>query len=111
VKGDLTMGENIADLGGVLVALDAYHDFLGGKGAPVLDGLTGDQRFFLSYAQVWRDKATEASIRRQVVTNPHSPVRYRVNGVVRNIDAWYLAFDLKPADKLYLSPQERVRIW
>jgi putative endopeptidase len=111
VKGDLTMGENIADLGGVLVALDAYHDFLGGKGGPLLDGLIGDQRFFLSYAQVWRDKATEASIRRQVVTNPHSPVRYRVNGVVRNIDAWYAAFDVKPADKLYLLPQERVRIW
>jgi putative endopeptidase len=111
VKGDLTMGENIADLGGALVALDAYHDFLGGKGAPVLDGLTGDQRFFLSYAQVWRDKATEASIRRQVVTNPHSPVRYRVNGVVRNIDAWYAAFAVKPADRLYLAPQERVRIW
>jgi putative endopeptidase len=111
VKGDLTMGENIADLGGVLVALDAYHDFLGGKEAPVLDGLTGDQRFFLSYAQVWRDKATEASIRRQVVTNPHSPVRYRVNGVVRNVDAWYAAFSAKPGDKLYLSPRERVRIW
>jgi putative endopeptidase len=111
VKGDLTMGENIADLGGALVALDAYHDFLGGKPAPVRDGFSGDQRFFLSYAQVWRDKATEASIRRQVVTNPHSPVEYRVNGVVRNIDAWYAAFDVKPGEKLYLGPADRVRIW
>ncbi|HEY7300101.1 MAG TPA: M13-type metalloendopeptidase [Xanthobacteraceae bacterium] len=111
VKGDLTMGENIADLGGVLVALDAYHDYLGGKEAPVLDGFSGDQRFFLSYAQVWRDKATEASIRRQVVTNPHSPVEYRVNGVVRNVDAWYAAFDVKSGEKLYLAPADRVRIW
>jgi putative endopeptidase len=111
VKGDLTMGENIADLGGALIALEAYHDSLGGKPAPVLDGLTGDQRFFLSYAQVWRQKATEASIRRQVVSNPHSPVEYRVNGVVRNIDAWYAAFDVKPSDKLYLEPQARARIW
>jgi putative endopeptidase len=111
VKGDLTMGENIADLGGALVALDAYHDYLGGKPSPVLDGFSGAQRFFLSYAQVWRNKATEASIRRQVVTNPHSPVEYRVNGVVRNIDAWYAAFNVKPGDKLYLAPAERVRIW
>ena len=73
--------------------------------------LTGDQRFFLSYAQVWRQKATEASIRRQVVSNPHSPVEFRVNGVVRNIDAWYAAFDVKPSDKLYLAPQARARIW
>ena len=111
VKGDLTMGENIADLGGALVALDAYHDFLGDKPAPVIDGLTGDQRFFLSYAQVWRQKATDDSIRRQVVSNPHAPVQYRVDGVVRNMDAWYEAFNIKPGEKLFLAPENRVRIW
>jgi putative endopeptidase len=111
VKGDLTMGENIADLGGALVALDAYHHSLGGRPAPVIDGLTGDQRFFLSYAQSWRTRSTDDSIRRLVVSNPHSPPQYRVNGVVRNMDAWYDAFNVKPGDKLYLAPEERVRIW
>jgi putative endopeptidase len=111
VKGDLTMGENIADLGGALVALDAYHYSLGGKPAPVIDGLTGDQRFFLCYAQTWRQKSTEAAIRQQVVSNPHAPARYRVNGVVRNMDAWYEAFRINSSDKLYLAPENRVRIW
>jgi putative endopeptidase len=111
VKGDLTMGENIADLGGALVALDAYHHSLGGKPAPVIDGLTGDQRFFLGYAQSWRQKSTEASIRQQIVSNPHAPEIYRVNGVVRNIDAWYAAFGVKPEDSLFLAPEDRVRIW
>jgi len=111
VKGNLTMGENIADLGGALVALDAYHDYLGGRPAPVIDGFTGDQRFFLSYAQSWRDKSTDASIRQQVVSNPHAPVEYRVNGIVRNMDAWYDAFNVKPIDELFLPPDERVRIW
>jgi putative endopeptidase len=111
VKGALTMGENIADLGGVLVALDAYRHSLGGKPAPVLDGFTGDQRFFLGYAQSWRQRSTEASIRQQIVTNPHSPVEYRVNGVVRNVDAWYAAFNVKPGENLYLAPQDRARIW
>jgi putative endopeptidase len=111
VKGDLTMGENIADLGGALVALDAYHHSLGDKPAPVIDGLTGDQRFFLGYAQSWRQKQTEDSLRQQLVSNPHSPAQYRVNGVVRNIDAWYGAFDVKPGDTLYLAPEDRVRIW
>jgi len=111
VKGDLTMGENIADLGGALVALDAYHHSLGGKPAPVIDGLTGDQRFFLSYAQTWRQKSTDDSIRQLIVSNPHAPVQYRVNGVVRNMDAWYDAFDVQPGDKLFLAPENRVRIW
>jgi putative endopeptidase len=111
VKGDLTMGENIADLGGALVALDAYHHSLGDKPAPVLDGLTGDQRFFLSYAQSWRQKSTDASIRQQIVSDPHAPVQYRVNGVVRNMDAWYRAFDVKPGDALFLPPENRARIW
>jgi putative endopeptidase len=111
VKGDLTMGENIADLGGVLVALDAFHNSFGGKSAPVIDGLNGDQRFFLSYAQSWRHKSTDDSIRQQIVSNPHAPVKYRVNGVVRNMDAWYEAFNVKPSDKLFLEPENRVRIW
>jgi putative endopeptidase len=111
VKGDLTMGENIADLGGALVALDAYHHSLGGKPAPVIDRLTGDQRFFLGYAQSWRQKSTEASIRQQIVSNPHAPEKDRVNGVVRNMDAWYAAFGVKPEDRLFLAPENRVRIW
>jgi putative endopeptidase len=111
VKGDLTMGENIADLGGALVALDAYHHALGDKPAPVVDGLAGDQRFFLGYAQSWRHKSTDDSMRQQIVSNPHSPVQYRVNGVVRNMDAWYDAFNVKPSDKLFLAPEDRARIW
>ena len=111
LKGDLTMGENIADLGGALVALDAYHNSLGNKPAPVRDGLTGDQRFFLGYAQSWRHKSTDDSIRQLIVSNPHAPANYRVNGVVRNIDAWYEAFNVNPSDKLFLAPENRARIW
>jgi putative endopeptidase len=111
VNGDLTMDENIADLGGVLVALDAYHHALAGKSAPVLDGLTGDQRFFLSYAQTLRARKTEDATRRQLVSDTHALEQYRVNGVVRNIDAWYQAFDVQAGDRLYLSNENRVRIW
>ncbi|CAN5223165.1 M13 family metallopeptidase [soil metagenome] len=111
LDGDLTMGENIADLAGVEVALDAYHRSLGGAPAPVIDGLTGDQRFFLSYAQSWRTKTRDDRLRLQIASDPHSPARYRVNGVVRNMDAWYAAFDIKPGDALYLSPEKRVHIW
>ncbi len=111
VNGALTMGENIADLGGILVALDAYHLSLHGRPAPVIDGLTGDQRFFLAYAQSWRDKRREDSVRQQVVSDPHSPEVYRVNGIVRNVDAWYAAFAVKPADALFLKPDQRARIW
>ncbi|HEY5006430.1 MAG TPA: M13-type metalloendopeptidase, partial [Caulobacteraceae bacterium] len=111
VNGKLTDGENIADLGGLLIALDAYHRSLHGQPAPVIDGLTGDQRFFLAYAQSWRTKRREAALRRQMVSDPHSPEQYRVNGVVRNVDAWYQAFDVKPGDALYLAPADRVRIW
>ena len=110
VNGSLTMGENIADLGGLLVALDAYHRSLGGKPAPVIDGLTGDQRFFLAYAQGWRDKSREDAMREQMASDPHAPDQYRAN-TVRNMDAWYAAFDVKPGDKLYLSPDDRARIW
>jgi putative endopeptidase len=111
VNGDLTMGENIADLGGVLIALDAYHASLAGKPAEVIDGITGDQRFFLGFAQSWRKKSTEDSVRQQLVSDPHAPEQYRVNGVVRNIDAWYSAFGVQAGDKLRLAPEARVRIW
>ncbi|HEX8553812.1 MAG TPA: M13 family metallopeptidase, partial [Sphingomonas sp.] len=112
VKGALTLGENIGDLGGVETAYLAYqkHQAKYGK-APVIDGLTGDQRFFLAYAQAWRSKATEGRQREQLLTDPHSPAYYRVNGIVRNVDAWYTAFNVKPGDKLYLPPEQRVRIW
>jgi putative endopeptidase len=111
VNGDLTMGENIADLGGVTLAIDAYHASLHGAPAPVLGGLTGDQRVLLAWAQAWRGKARESFVRKQVVSDPHSPRQYRVNGIVRNIDLWYQAFDVKPGDKLYVAPEQRVHIW
>jgi putative endopeptidase len=111
VNGQLTMGENIADLGGLLLGLYAYHASLDGKPAPVIDGLTGDERVFLGWAQVWRTKQRDDALRRQIVSDPHSPAKYRVNGVVRNIDAWYAAFGVKPGDALYLDPSQRVRIW
>ena len=111
INGDLTLGENIADLGGVTLALDAYHASLGGKEAPLIDGLTGDQRVLLGWAQAWRGKFREDFIRRQVVSDPHSPRTFRVNGVVRNVDAWYAAFGVKQDDKLFVAPADRVRIW
>jgi putative endopeptidase len=111
VNGDLTMGENIADLGGVLIALDAYHVSLKGRPAPAVDGLTGDQRFFLGAAQVWRAAAREDDERRRLVSDPHSPPRFRANGTVRNVEAWYAAFDVKPGDAMYLPPDQRVQIW
>jgi putative endopeptidase len=111
VKGAQTMGENIADLGGLLLALDGYRDSLHGKPAPVLDGFTGEQRVFLGWAQVWRSKSRLDALKQQVATDPHSPVRFRVDGPMRNVDAWYEAFGVKPGDKLYLPPEERVRIW
>ena len=111
VNGDLTMGENIADMGGVTLALEAYHQSLHGAPAPVVGGLTGDQRVLLAWAQAWRGKVRDDAVRRQVVSDPHSPRQYRVNGVMPNIDAWYDAFGVKPGDKLYLPPERRVRIW
>jgi putative endopeptidase len=111
VIGGLTMGENIGDMGGLSLALDAYHTSLHGKPAPVIDGLTGDQRVFLGWAQVWREKIRDETLRQRLVTDPHSPAVYRVNGTVRNIDGWYTAFDVKPGDKLYVAPDQRVRIW
>jgi putative endopeptidase len=111
INGQLTMGENIADLGGLTLALDAYHASLGGKPAPVIDGLTGEQRVFLGWAQAWRGKFRDDFVRKQVVSDPHSPRQFRVNGVVRNVDAWYAAFNVKPGDKLYVAPKDRVHIW
>jgi len=111
VNGRLTLGENIGDLGGLSVASDAYHRSLHGKPAPVLAGLTGDQRFFLSWAQIWREKQRDEDLRSRVTSDPHSPAQFRINGVVRNIDPWYSAFDVHPGQKLYLAPDERVRIW
>ena len=111
VNGKLTLGEDLADTGGMALALDAYHRSLGGAPAPILDGTTGDQRFFLSCAQIWAGKTREESIRRQLTNNPHPPGEQRVNGEVRNLDAWYAAFGVKPGDKLYIAPEDRVHIW
>ncbi len=111
VNGGLTMGENIGDLGGLSMAYTAYQLSLGGKPAPVLEGLTGDQRFYLSWAQIWKGKYRDAALLNQIKTNPHSPAMYRANGPLRNIDAWYRAFDVKPGDAMYLPPEQRVRIW
>jgi putative endopeptidase len=111
VQGALTLGENIADLGGMLLGYDAYHASLNGKPAPVIDGLTGDQRVFLGWAQVWKSKIRPDALRQRMATDPHSPDMLRVNGVVHNVDAWYGAWDVKPGEKLYLAPGQRVRIW
>ena len=107
----LTMGENIADLGGLTLGLDAYHASLNGRPAPVLDGMTGDQRVFLGWAQVWRAKVRPDSARQRLVIDPHSPPVARVNGPMENIDAWYTAFGVKSGETLYLAPEQRVKIW
>ncbi|MBU7590654.1 MAG: M13 family metallopeptidase [Sphingopyxis terrae] len=111
INPDLTMGENLADLAGLEVAYDAYHRSLNGKEAPVIDGLTGDQRFFLAFAQAWRDKAREDATKQQVASDPHSPARWRIIGPLRNVDAWYKAFNVAPGAKYYLKPEDRTRIW
>jgi putative endopeptidase len=110
INGEFTLGENIGDLAGLTIAYDAYKASLGGKEAPVIDGLTGDQRFFLGWAQVWRRNYREANLAQRLTTDPHSPSMQRVS-VVRNLDAWYAAFAAKTGEKLYLSPEQRVRIW
>ncbi len=110
VNGKLTMGENIADLGGLLAALDAYHLSLHGAPAPVIDGLSGDQRLFLAFAQVWREKERDDALKEQLAADPHSPGMFRTIGPTRNIDAWYQAFGVK-AGKYFLAPADRVRIW
>jgi len=111
VNGELTMGENIADLGGVLLGLDAYRASLKGQPAPVVDGLTGDQRVFLGWAQVWRGASRDETAKRLLVVDPHSPPKARVDIPLRNVDAWYDAWGIKPGDPAYLPPEQRVRIW
>ena len=111
VNGRFTLGENIGDVGGLSLAYRAYKMSLNGEEAPVLDGLTGDQRFFLGWAQVWRSAQREEAGRQRLLTDPHSPEEFRTNGAVRNQDAWYEAFNVTPDDALYLAPEERVRIW
>lgn len=111
VNGRFTLGENIGDVGGLSMAYRAYKIATKGKEVPVIDGLTGDQRFFLAWAQVWRSTQREANYRNRLLTDPHSPEEYRVNGVVRQLDEWYEAFGVKPGDAMYLPPEKRVRIW
>jgi predicted metalloendopeptidase len=111
INAQLTMGENIGDLSGLAVALRAYHMSLDGEEPPVIGGFTGDQRFFLGWAQVWRTKMRDEALRQQILTNPHAPGDYRAFVPLRNIDAFYRAFDVKAGDGMYLPPTERVKIW
>jgi putative endopeptidase len=110
VKGALTLGENMADLAGLTVAYDAYKKSLNGVAAPVIDGFTGDQRFYLGWAQVWRRSYREATLRQRLLTDPHSPSEQRAS-IVRNMDPWYGAFQPKPGEKLYLAPADRLKVW
>jgi putative endopeptidase len=111
VNGAFTLGENIGDLGGLSIAIKAYKMSLNGKEAPKMDGYTGMQRVFLGWGQVWLDKSREESLRSQVAGDPHSPAKFRINGVVRNVPEFYEAFNIKPTDSLYLDPEKRVKIW
>jgi endothelin-converting enzyme/putative endopeptidase len=112
IKGKLTLGENLADLGGLETAYAAYRRYVARHGEPpVIDGFSGDQRFFIAYAQAWQGKQREGAERQQLLSNPHSPDKYRVDGIVRNFDPWYKAFNVRPGDKLYLSPDQRVHVW
>ncbi len=112
IKGQLTLGENLGDLGGLEAAYAAYRRYVSRHGEPrVIDGFTGDQRFFIAYAQSWQGKEREGALRAQLLSDPHSPDAYRVNGIVRNVDPWYAAFGVKPGEKLYLAPSERVHVW
>jgi putative endopeptidase len=111
VNGAYTLGENIGDLGGLSIAIKAYKESLGGKEAPVMDGFTGMQRVFLGWGQVWGEKTREEALRSQIARDPHSPAKFRINGVVRNVPEFYEAFNIKPTDSLYLAPEKRVKIW
>jgi predicted metalloendopeptidase len=110
VNGKQCLSENIADLAGVAATHDAWLQSLQGKPAPVVQGLTGEQQFFVAFGQAWRNKAREKALRQQVVTDGHAPAQYRA-ATVRNIDAWYEAFGVKPGQTLYLEPKDRVRVW
>ena len=112
IKGELNLGENLGDLGGLEVAYAAYRRYVAANGEPpVIDGLTGDQRFFIAYGYSWQTKYRDDRLRQMLLTGPHSPAKYRVNGVVRNMDAWYKAFNVQPGDKMYLPPEQRATIW
>jgi putative endopeptidase len=111
VNGAFTLGENIADLAGLTIAYKAYHISLNGKEPPLRDGFTGDQRFFLSFGQIWRSKYREGALRAQVLSNPHAPGEFRAIGATRNLDAWYKTFDVTPDQKYYLAPENRVQLW
>jgi putative endopeptidase len=111
VNGQLTLGENIGDLGGMSVAFEAYQLSLEGKPSVEIDGFTGEQRFFLGWGQIWRRLYREPELRKRLLTDPHSPSRYRANGIVSNMDAFYKAFDIKPGEPMYIAPENRVRIW
>lgn len=111
VNGKFTLGENIGDLGGMAVAYEAYKMSLSGKKAPLIDGLTGEQRFFMGWGQIWRRLYREPELRKRLVQDPHSPSEYRCNGILSNMDAFYDCFDVKPGDPMYIAPENRVRIW
>jgi len=111
VNGELTLGENIGDLSGVTIAYKAYRASLDGQEAPIIDGLTGDQRFFMGFAQIWRSKIVEESMRNRVATDPHSPGEFRALGALSNMDEFYKAFDVKKGDAMYIGPEKRVKIW
>jgi putative endopeptidase len=111
VNGALTIGENIGDLGGLSIAYKAYRRSLQGHDAAVIDGLTGDQRFFIGWAQAWRSKYRDAEVARRLATDSHSPPEFRCNGVLRNLPEFYAAFGVKEGDKMWLAPDQRVRIW
>ena len=111
INGQFTSGENIGDLGGLGIAYKAYKLSLNGEEAPVIDGMTGDQRFFIGWAQVWRSQIRDEELKQRLTTDPHSPAEFRTNGAVVNIDAFYDAFDVQEGDGLYPPPEERVKIW
>ncbi len=111
VNGELTLGENIGDLAGLTMAYKAYRLSLGGREAPVIDGFTGDQRFFMGYAQAWRFKASEQLARRWLVVDTHSPPEFRCNGVVVNMPEFIAAFDVQEGDGMYMAPEKQVKIW
>jgi predicted metalloendopeptidase len=111
INGQLTMGENIGDLSGLAVAYRAYHMSLNGKEAPVIDGFTGDQRFYMGWAQVWRTKMRDEALRNQLMTNPHSPGDYRAFIPLTNLAPFYEAFDVKEGDGMWRAPDKRVKIW
>jgi len=111
VRGANTLGENIADLAGLSIALKAYRISRGGQAAPVLDGFTGDKRVFLAFAQVWRTKFRDGDLRTRILSDAHAPAPFRVRGTMRNVEDWYTAFDVKPGETYYLPPEKRVKLW